>query len=256
MSAGPIKFSAGNHQYRLDGKPVKGVTTLISQGLPKPALPRWAANTVAEYVADNPDAITQLRSMGRYPMVNALKGVPWEQRDQAAARGTDVHKLAEHVIHGAEVEVPEHLAGHVEGYVRFLDTFNVEPILVERQVASREHWYAGTFDLVADIGGVRWFLDLKTSKGIYGETALQIAAYRNAEFWQDDQGKEQPLPQCERIGALHVRTDGTELIPLESGPAPFRTFLHVSWVAKQTEAIKGWVGDALSPEAFELGGAA
>lgn len=241
----PIKFSPGNHQYRLDGKPVKGVTTLIGQGLPKPALPRWAANTVAEYVADNPDAIDQLRKMGRYPMVNALKGVPWEQRDQAAAKGTEVHRFGEQVIHGTEVEVPQHLAGHVEGYVRFLDTWKVEPILVERMVANREHWYAGTFDLIADIAGTVWLLDLKTSKGIYGETALQCAAYRNAEFWQDDEGLEQPLPEVERVGALHVREDGTDLLPLDSSDTPFRVFLHVAWVAKQTEAIKEMVGTAM-----------
>lgn len=244
----PIKFSPGNHQYRLDGKPVKGVTTLISQGLPKPALPRWAANTVAEYVADNPEAIQQLRSMGRYPMVNALKGIPWEQRDVAAARGTEVHTYGEAIVHGVEVEVPEHLAGHVEGYARFLDQWNVEPILVEKKVANREHWYAGTFDLIATVNGEPWLLDLKTSKGIYGETALQIAAYRNAEFWQDDEGHEQPMPEVARVGALHVRTDGTDLIPLDSTDAPFRTFLHVAWVAKQTEAIKGFVGEALSSD--------
>lgn len=241
----PIKFSPGNHQYRLDGKPVKGVTTLLNGGLPKPALPRWAANTVAEYVADNPDAITQLRSMGRYPMINALKGVPWEARDKAGARGTDVHHLAEKLIHGVEVDVPAHLVGHVEGYAKFLDLWKVEPILTERQVANRQHWYAGTFDLIADIGGTKWFLDLKTSKGIYGEVALQVAAYRNAEFWQDDDGTEQPLPPTERIGALHVREDGTELIPLDSTDAPWKVFQHVAWVAKQIDAIKGFVGEAL-----------
>lgn len=244
----PIKFSAGNHQYRLDGKPVKGVTTLISQGLPKPALPRWAANTVAEYVADNPDAVQQLYKMGRWPMVNALKGVPWEQRDQAAAKGTEVHHYGELVIHGDEVEVPGHIASHVEGYVRFLDAWKVEPILVERMVANREHWYAGTFDLIANISGTVWLLDLKTSRGIYGETALQCAAYRNAEFWQDDDGLEQPMPEVERVGALHVREDGTDLLPLDSSDAPFRCFLHVAWVAKQTDSIKEMVGAALEAD--------
>ena len=245
---GPIRFTPGNHQYRLDGKPVKGVTTLISQGLPKPALPRWAANTVAEYVADNPEAIEQLRRMGRWPMVNALKGVPWEQRDQAGAKGTEVHKLAESVVHGLEVDVPEHLVGHVEGYARFLDAWQVEPILVERMVANREHWYAGTFDLIANVCGEPWFLDLKTSKGVYGETSLQIAAYRNAEFWQDDDGNEQPLPETAKVGVLHVREDGTDLLPLDASDKPWRCFLHVAWVAKQTDAIKGWVGEPLHRE--------
>lgn len=245
---GPIKFSPGNHQYRLDGKPVKGVTTLISGGLPKPALVRWSANTVAEYVADHPEEIDQLRGMGRNSMVNALKGVPWDSRDKAAARGTEVHKLGESVVHGIEVEVPGHIVGHVEGYARFLDAWNVEPILVEQQVANRQHWYAGTFDLVATIKGVIWMLDLKTAKGVYGENALQLAAYRNAEFWQDDGGQEQPLPDIERCGVLHVREDGTDLVPLDSSEAPFRDFLHCAWICKRADAIKGYVMEPLHVE--------
>ena len=240
----PLKFSKGNHQYRLDGKPVKGVTTLISGGLPKPALVRWSANMVAEYVADNPDAVEQLRAMGRNSMVNALKGVPWDSRDKAAARGTDVHKLGEDLVHGREVDVPEHLLGHVEGYAKFLDKHNVEPVLTEFMVANRAAWYCGTADLIAKIDGVMIFADLKTSKGIYGETALQIAAYKNAEWYQDDDGNECPIPEVERCAALHVREDGTELVPLDSTDAPWKVFQHVAWVAKQLDTIKGFVGEA------------
>ena len=237
----PLKFSKGNHQYRLDGKPVKGVTTLISGGVPKPALVRWSARTVAEYVADNSDAVEQLRAMGRNSMVNALKGVPWDSRDKAAARGTDVHKLGEDLVHGREVDVPEHLLGHVEGYAKFLDEWQLEPILTEKMVANREHWYGGTFDLIATMHGTPWLLDLKTAKGVYGENALQCSAYRNAEFWQDDDGLEQPMPEVERIGVLHVREDGTTLVPLDSGPKPFQCFLHAAWLCKQADAIKSFV---------------
>ena len=62
-----LKFSPKAHRYWLDGKPIPGVTTLIGKGLPKPALPNWAARTVAEYVVDNPEQVDQLRSLGRGP---------------------------------------------------------------------------------------------------------------------------------------------------------------------------------------------
>ena len=101
-----LKFSPGNHSYRLDGKPVPGVTTLLKGGIPAPALVYWSAKQVAEYVADNEDHVAQLRSMGRNPMVAALKSVPWETRDTAAVRGTDVHALAEQLVHGNEVRCP------------------------------------------------------------------------------------------------------------------------------------------------------
>ena len=74
------------HGYTLDGKRVKGVTTLINQGLPTPALPYWAAKSVAEYVCHNPEGVESLRSMGEGPMIAALKGVPWQKRDEAARR--------------------------------------------------------------------------------------------------------------------------------------------------------------------------
>lgn len=44
-----------NHSYRLNGDKLPGVTTIIGDGLPKPALIGWAAKTIAEYVADRLD---------------------------------------------------------------------------------------------------------------------------------------------------------------------------------------------------------
>src|SRR5690606_5155939 len=140
--------TARGHWYKLDGVKVDGVTTLISQGLPKPALMYWAARCVAEYVADNLDAVNAMAEAGRDALVAALREVPWAQRDAAAVRGTEVHALAERLIHGEEVEVPEHLAGHVESYVRFLDEWKPDPVIVEAPVGSRRWRYAGTVDMV------------------------------------------------------------------------------------------------------------
>lgn len=244
-----LKFSEKAHRYWLDGRPIPGVTTLL-KGIPKPALAYWSAKAVAEYVADNPDKVEALRDMGRGPMVNALKGVPWEARDKAAVRGTDVHSLAERLVHGEAVEVPEHLADHVDGYCRWLDRFEPVPLLTERPIGNREHWYAGRFDLIACIGGTTWGLDVKTSAAIYGETAAQLAAYMHAEFYVDVDGFEQPMPAVERYGALHVTESGTTLVPLDSTEAPWRVFLHAAWVFRQEAAIKAFVLDPIdSPEA-------
>jgi hypothetical protein len=241
-----LKFNPKTHRYWLDGKPIPGVTTLISGGVPKPQLTYWSARTVAEWVADNEAEVEQLRSMGRGPMVNALKEVPWHKRDTAAVRGTDVHRLAEDLVHGREVEVPEHLADYVEGYVRWLDEWQPVPVLTERPVASRRWWYAGTFDLIADMCGERWLLDIKTASAIYGETALQTDAYRNAEFYLADDDTEQPMPEgISRLGALHVQETGTVLVPLDSSGAAFKDFLHAAWISNATKRIKGYVGEPL-----------
>ena len=239
-----LKFNAKAHRYWLDGKPIPGVTTLLGKGLPKPALPYWSAKSVAEYVIDNPDAVEQLRQMGRGPAVAALKGVPWEKRDEAAVRGTDVHVLAEDVLHGREVDVPEHLVAHVEGYARWVDEFHVEPILTERQVASRSLWYAGTFDAIVTIGGATWLLDWKTSKGVYGSTALQLAAYAGAEFFVNANGDEMPLPHIDRLGVVHVTEAGTCLRPVRDKEAAWKDWRHVSWVASRIPFIDDQLEDA------------
>jgi len=244
-----LKFSPGNHKYHLDKKPVPGVTTLLGKGLPKPALPYWSAKSVAEYVADNPDGVETLRAMGREPMVAAIKGIPWQKRDEAAVRGTDVHAIAERVVHGEQVDVPEHLLAHVQGYVDWLDAFKVEPVLTERSVGHRALWYAGRFDLIADMGGWRWMLDVKTSKAVYGETAMQTDAYRNAEFYvdDDDPDTEHPMPEgIERLGVIHVTEDGTQLYPLQSDGIPFRIFKHVAYLAKNADAIKAFITEPIT----------
>jgi hypothetical protein len=252
-----LKFSPGNHQYRLDGKHIKGVTTLIKGGMPNDALMYWSARRVAEFVAENPDEVTTLRRMGTRPMVEALKNVPWQERDEKAARGTNVHELAAQVAAGAEVDVPEHLLGHVEGYVNFLDRWDVRPVLTEAMGANREHWYAGTFDLIADIGPDRWLLDLKTAGRIYGKDALQTDAYRHFEFWQNELGEERPMPEgITRLGAVHITEAGSELVPLTSDGTAFEDFLKVSAVARRTKDIEAHVGTALPTPEHALGGAA
>jgi hypothetical protein len=242
-----LVFYEKSHRYKLDGKWVPGVTTLLKKGLPKPALVYWSARSVAEFVADNEATVEQLRSMGRGPMVQALKEVPWQKRDEAAARGTEVHELGERVSHGEEVEVPEHIAGHVQGYIDWLDRENPEVLATECAVGSRKWQYAGTFDLIARFRGATWLLDIKTASGVYGDNALQLAAYANAEFMQVD-GDEVPLPTIDRLGVLHVTESGTRLLPVTDPAAAWKDFLHVAWTGKAEDRIKSYIGEELITE--------
>jgi hypothetical protein len=250
-----LKFSAAAHRYWLDGRPIPGVTTLIGKGLPKPALPYWAAKSVAEFVADNPDGVEAFRATGRGPMVAALKQIPWQKRDEAAVRGTDVHALAERVIRGESVEVPEHLTGHVEGYARWVDLFHVEALHTETAIANRAAWYAGTFDAIVRFGAGPWagrvaLVDWKTSSGVYGETGLQTAAYARAEFMALTPDDETPLPPLDATGVLHITDSGSQFYPLAHTPeqidAAFGVYRHVAYVASKTDWIKGLIGDPMA----------
>ena len=236
-----LKFNEGNHSYYLDGKRVQGVTTILNAGIPKPALVNWAARTVAEYVADNIHQLEQWSGMGHDALVAALSQAHRTKRDTAAVRGTDVHNLAELIVHGEATEVPDHLTAHVEGYVDWLDRFDVQPLLTEVPLASREHMYCGKPDFIGKVGALgddTWLLDWKTSKGVYGETALQTAAYAKAEFYVDmgDWDNEKPLPHIDRIGVVHVTEAGTYLHDLGTPQAAFPHFL----AAKQISDGKKW----------------
>lgn len=247
-----LKFNAKAHRYWYQGKPIPGVTTLLGKGLPKPAIPYWAAKTVAEFVVDNPEQVDQIRSLGRGPAVAALKAIPWQARDEAAVRGTDVHTLAEHVVHGQEVDVPDHLLPYVEGYARWVDAFQVEPILTERQVANPTLWYAGTLDGVVTIAGETWLLDWKTSKGVYGSTSLQLAAYAGAEFYVNTLGDEVPLPHIDRLGVVHITEAGTHLRPVKDKEAAWKDWRHVAWIANRVPVIDDQLDDALEAPASEV----
>lgn len=242
------------HSYLLDGEKVRGVTTIIGDGIPKPALVNWSANATAEYAVDNWAELGELKPSTR---LDRLKKARYEDRDAAARRGTEVHGLAERLVLGEKIDVPEELAGHVDAYLRFLEEWDPHPVLVEAVVFSRRFLYGGTLDLVADLAdGRRWLLDVKTTRsGVYGETGLQLAAYRYADFYLGDQVDgayaEIPMPEVDATGVIWVRSDGYELVPVEAGELQLRMFRHASWLSERCADLRELVGDALRAPARE-----
>jgi hypothetical protein len=241
------KETKRGHSYTLDGKPVQGVTTILNKGLPKPQLVYWSAKTVAEYVADNFDTVNELRSMGREPMVAALKSTPWESRDKAAARGTEVHALAEAIMHGNEAQVPGELSGYVQGYVQLIDAWQIVPVLTEKVIGNRTWLYAGTFDAIVDIGagpyaGQRMLLDWKTSKGVYPETACQLAAYQHAEFYMDDDA-EHDMPDVNGLGVVHVQNGVSELYAVADPGKAWQQFQDVLTLTRTLDELKTQIGE-------------
>lgn len=255
-----LVFNERAHRYRMDGKHVTGVTTILGGGIPKPALIRWAPRTVAEWVA-NPENRSELDSLLIGSTADAIKflaGIPNQMRDDAAERGTEVHDLAEQLNLTGEVNAPDDLLGFITGYLDFMDTWQITPVLAENIAGNREHWYSGKFDLIATspylAGGRPVMIDLKTSKGVYWETALQCAAYARAEFYMDADGKETPFPELAATYVAHVtpmdrdglnaryegRPLGTSLYQLSGSPAEidqhFQQFLHAKAVFEDAKA--------------------
>lgn len=230
------------HWYKIDGRKADGVTTLLSNGLPKKALMYWSAKCVAQHVADNLTEVDRWLGMPHGALVAELKGMPWAKRDKAAVQGSEVHGLAERLSTGDEVEVPAHLAGYVNSALSFLDDWEVRPILTETTVASRKWGYCGSFDGFGTIrGGTRVLFDYKTSaSGVYGETALQLAAYANAEVYLTREGTELPVKELgiQQGLAVWLRPDGYTVYEMDiSAERAFKLFLHAAFVARNAALI-------------------
>jgi len=150
-------------QYKVNNNRVPSVTTIIGNlGWNKNALIAWAKNTAAE--GNDPDKI----------------------RDEAADIGTLTHKMVEDHIKGLTTNTFMNSQSDIEkasvGYNAFLMWEEANsPTYLESEVklVSNLYNYGGTIDLVVELNGKKGILDIKTSKGIYPDHILQLAAYRN-----------------------------------------------------------------------------
>lgn len=259
------KNTAKGHYY-LDadtGERVPGVTTLLGAGTPKPNLMEWNATATADYTLNNWDALAALPPAER--LKKMAKG-RWEGRDAAAARGTAVHAMAERLIADEVVTVPDGLTGYVDACVAVLDSFAMRAVHVESVVYSETNRHVGTCDLIAavllpdmpeyghinrdDDGYSLGIFDWKTSKsGIFGEVALQLAAYRHAEWLIPDDGDEPiEMPEVDFAAGIHLRPDGGySMVPLITDADVYRDFLYVAQVARVMGGIKEMVGDPIVP---------
>lgn len=238
------------HSYTVDGEHLPGVTTVLRM-TPKPKLVYWASRTTAEYAVDHWNELARMRVSER---LAHLRQAITDARDSGARRGTQVHRLAERWQAGEDVVPPEELRGHVESYWDFLDRLDVQAVAAETIVANRTAGYCGTFDLVADLAGERWMIDIKTARsGIFPETALQQCAYMHAEVYLAPDGTEQPMAdlKVQRAGAVHVRADGWDLYPLDTSPVVWEYFQHVLWMYQQDDYFQTLVGEPVEVPARE-----
>ena len=108
---------------------------------------------------------------------------------KAADEGTQVHEAVEKYLMGEKIQwLDENDKSNYSLDVwklilKFHDFWTtVKPILIESEIHlfSDQYKFAGTCDLVVEIEGERWLLDLKTSNSIHTAMDLQLAAYTQA----------------------------------------------------------------------------
>lgn len=231
--------------------PIPSVTDAIRLIDKSGPLVGWAKRETAASAIRNLDALVTMRKEGGpEAAINWLKTIPDYIRDRAADRGTSVHQIAEQIIRGQSPEIPEELGPYVAAYHGFLREWTPKWVAVEQMVCSLKHGYAGTFDAIAVIGNERWLLDIKTSAGVYAETALQLAAYGAAEFiGRPGDPRKYRVPRATRFGVIHVVPEGAELVPYAVDRGDFAVFLKTLEVRRWTQGkAKTVVGKPLTRE--------
>jgi len=105
---------------------------------------------------------------------------------KAAEEGTQVHELCEAYLNGEELKFlddkgrPQYNPDVWQMFLRFVEFWEtIKPTLIETEVHlfSDELKVAGTCDLIVEIDGKLWLLDLKTSNQLQTTYELQTAVY-------------------------------------------------------------------------------
>ena len=93
----------------------------------------------------------------------------------------------------------------------FLDRYSRSAFVSTEKAVWSLNGYGGTYDLLMMIDGELWLIDIKTGKGLYPEFALQLAAYRWADYIiLPGDPTTYDMPNVDSTGVLHLRP---ELIP-------------------------------------------
>lgn len=191
-----IKFFPRTHRYEVsvDGGPfvwVPSVTTITGMINKGDGMLQWAVNCALRWLTGKVQSADFDLTEGLWATLTQEAKSQWRKvRDDAADHGTAVHEWVEAYIAwklcgeegGSRPPVPEEpkVRAGIESFLKWEIQHKVEYVYTERLVYSPRHHYAGTVDIVAYVDGVLCVLDVKTSKSVYDEYALQVWAYAKA----------------------------------------------------------------------------
>lgn len=138
----PFDFDPVAHIYRLDGRVLPGVTSLLESLYDFGAIPEWIL-------------------------------------DRKSQIGTDVHLACEFVDDDSldEDSIEPEIRGYVDAYRRFLRENDVKWTHVEHRAYHSTRFYAGTLDREGFVNGDVTQLDLKTVATLTDAVGVQLAGY-------------------------------------------------------------------------------
>ena len=229
----------GRHYQGPDGELVPSVTNVLSVLGKGEALTRWAAKMVAERAAVMKLSLSKMEDA---EIIDTLKSAPFNRSKRAAQRGTDIHEWLEARLN--EWELPE-LTDAAQPYQAAAEDWYLAHHIevIETEATLFHPLYAGTCDFIAKVDGRLTIGDFKTSKAIYPEAALQLAAlfgcgndkHGDPVPWRDADGEFTEIPQ---LMVVRIGTDGWEEKTVAEPVESLRVFLSLldAWHWKHTDA--------------------
>lgn len=207
-------------RYKLNGKAVPGVTTIIKASMPtSEALVNWKSGKAAEYVWDNINDSGEVIQT-KEQLIKEARTAWKTSAEEAAGIGVLVHEYAELSSLNRRNEAVANLAKHkdspqwneIVNAVYKVDDFmklNKDEILhTEAIVGSTKMGFAGRFDRLVRRGELVILSDYKTSKSFYIDQFIQDALYSFAiEEW------------------LGIKVDGFEVIRFGKSGGEFQQLL-------------------------------
>ena len=177
-----------------------------------------ATHSYINYQGYNMPSVTHIM---RFMTKDLYGPIPEYTLNEAASRGTKVHKLTEDIDKFGWAEGDEGVQGYLDAYEKFLSDFNPQWIDAEWRGFHKALLYAGTLDRIGyiqppDDKGVD-LVDIKTTRTFHGVLiGTQVDAYAQILISHG-------IPVRECYG-LQLIPDGRYVF--QRVPRNFKTFLH------------------------------
>ena len=210
---------------------VPSVTTVL-KAENKPALIQWSVDQTAGFAIANAHRLLTMSDASAFKMLRYLPkqvkgfepGLDLNSYhsgvlDDASEMGPWTHEYIQADVPGSRLAYPDADLAHdshwqmVAQWEKFKSEHDIRPHYTERTVWNDEAGYAGTLDGLWEFDGKMCLMDIKTSRGLYTSTWMQLAALFNSpEMFvpQDDDSyiavRDWQAP-VEEVGVLHIRPD-------------------------------------------------